>query len=205
MKNHVIETVEDLHSVVGKPFPGLAEKNIDHVDGFARDFIARSPFVVLSTSDDKGRVDASPKGDAPGFVSVVDDHTVVIPDRPGNRLAYGHNNILVNPHVGLLFLIPETPETLRINGKAELTTEPALLEALAARGKPAVLAIRITVEECFFHCGKAFIRSDLWAPEKWQGRHRVSFGEMFAAQRNQDADVAASIDQAIEVDYRDNL
>ena len=202
---YVIETVDELHAVVGQPFPGLAEKNMDFIDDYARDFIAKSPFMVLSTSDENGRVDASPKGDAPGFVSVVDDRTVVIPDRPGNKLAYGHNNILRNPHVGLLFVIPETPESLRINGRAELTNEPTLLENLAARGKPAVLAIRVSVEECFFHCGKAFIRSNLWKPDEWRGRHRVSFGEMFAARKNQDEKVASSIDEAIENDYRDNL
>ena len=135
-------------------------------------FIERCPFLVLSTSDRSGRVDASPKGDAPGFLSVVDEKTLLIPDRPGNRLAYGHLNVLENPQVGLLLVIPNTSETLRINGKAELSADPELLESLAARGKPAVLAIRVTVEECFFHCGKAFIRSGLWKPDEWGARHR---------------------------------
>ncbi|MBW2244001.1 MAG: pyridoxamine 5'-phosphate oxidase family protein, partial [Deltaproteobacteria bacterium] len=141
---------------------------------FAIAFIERSPFLVLSTSNKDGLLDASPKGDGPGFVLVESDRSLVIPDRPGNGLAMGHLNVLENPRVGLLFLIPGTNETLRVNGCAELTRNPALLERLAARGKPAVLAIRVEIEECFFHCGKAFIRSNLWQPEQWGERHRVS-------------------------------
>ena len=121
-----------------------------------------------------------PKGMHQGSF-ILDEKTLVIPDRPGNRLAYGHLNILSNAQVGLLFILPGTSETLRVNGTAELDVSPELLESLAARGKPAVLGIRVTVEECFFHCAKAFIRSALWQ----QGRlakepHRVSFGDMFA-------------------------
>jgi hypothetical protein len=138
-------------------------------------------------------------------VLVEDDHTLVIPDRPGNKLAYGHQNILSNPRVGVLFMIPGTPETLRVNGTATLTADPALLERLATRGKPAVLAIRVHVEECFFHCAKAFIRSGLWKHEAWPERHKVSFGEMFAKQRGGDAESAKQLDAAIEADYRDNL
>jgi predicted pyridoxine 5'-phosphate oxidase superfamily flavin-nucleotide-binding protein len=105
----------------------------------------------------------------------------------------------------VLFLIPGTPETYRVNGTAELTTDPALLERLAARGRPAVLAIRVHVEECFFHCAKAFIRSKLWQPETWPERRRVSFGKMFAKAAGADDEAAAAIDAAIETDYRENL
>jgi hypothetical protein len=140
---------------------------------------------------------------------VADDATLVFPDRPGNRLVYGHLNILRNPHVGLLFLVPGTSETLRVNGRAELTRDPALLERLAARGKPAVLAVRVHVDECFFHCGKAFIRSRLWQPDSWGAKHAVSFGRMFAKKLGQDGDsasgTAAAIDEQIAADYRDNL
>ena len=200
-----IETLDQLREVISDPHPGLQDKNIDHLDEFAKAFIARSPFVVLSTADDTGRVDASPKGDAPGFVLVEDDSTLVIPDRPGNKLAYGHKNILRNPQVRLLFLIPNTSETLRINGEAELCNDKALLEVLAARGKPAVLGIRVRVEECFFHCAKAFLRSGLWKPDSWGERYKVSFGEMFAKRKGMDRSVAREIDAAIEGDYRTNL
>ena len=200
-----IRTEDDLEALIGEAPPGLAEKNQPFLDEFAFDFIARSPFLVLSTADAEGRVDASPKGDAPGFVHVEDERCIVIPDRPGNRLAYGHRNILANPRVGTLFLIPGTPETLRVNGRATLTADAALLARLAARGKPAVLAIRVQVEEVLFHCAKAFMRSRLWRPEAWPERHRVSFGEMYAARKKADAEVAAAIDAAVEADYQSNL
>ncbi len=202
---HSITTAERLREVVGAEIPGLAEKNQDCLNEFAIDFLSRCPFLVLSTSDANGRADASPKGDAPGFVQVEDERTLIIPDRPGNKLAYGHLNIIENPHVGVLFMIPGTPETLRVNGRAELTTDPALLEQLAARGKPAVLAIRVHIDECFFHCAKAFIRSDLWKPDAWPDRQKISFGRMYAKQRGADEATAQEIDAFVEADYRDNL
>lgn len=200
-----INSVEALRAVIGDKIEALEEKNIDHLDSFAIEFIEKSPFLILSTADDAGRCDASPKGDAPGFVEVVDSKTLLIPDRPGNKLAYGHENILKNPRIGLLFCIPGTNETLRVNGTAQLSADPALLEKLAARGKPAVLVIRVNVEECFFHCGKAFIRSELWSAETWDEPHKVSFGAMFAARKNLDKDVERMIDDSIATDYEENL
>lgn len=205
MNSHKIQSLEQLRAVIGDEIPGLHEKNIDHVDEFARDFIEKSPLIVLSTADESGRMDASPKGDAPGFVEVLNEHTLLIPDRPGNKLAYGHQNILSNPNVGILFIVPNTRETLRINGRAELSCEPDLLQQLAARDKPATLVIRVFVDECFFHCGKAMLRSKLWDSSTWQENFRVSFGEIFAARKVAGSDVAKSIDQRIEADYRDNL
>jgi predicted pyridoxine 5'-phosphate oxidase superfamily flavin-nucleotide-binding protein len=114
-------------------------------------------------------------------------------------------NILKNSKVGVLFLIPGTAETLRVNGTAELTSDPELLERLAARGKPAVIAIRIHVEECFFHCAKAFIRSRLWQPETWPERQKISFGRMLAKRTGGDEKAAQEIDERVEADYRDNL
>jgi PPOX class probable FMN-dependent enzyme len=200
-----IRSVEALREVIGAEIPGLSAKNQLALDEFSMDFLSRSPFLVLTTSNADGDVDASPKGDAPGFVSIEDERTLLIPDRPGNKLVYGHLNILANPKVGVLFLIPGTPETLRVNGTAELTVEPALLEKLSARGKPAVLVIRIHVEECFFHCAKAFLRSQLWKPETWPERQKISFGRMFAKQAGADEAAARAVDAAVEADYRENL
>lgn len=200
-----ITTEAELVDIIGDTVPGIAAKVLDHVDEFAQHFIDKSPFAVLSTADADGRVDASPKGDGPGFISVLDRQTIVIPDRPGNKLAFGHRNILQNPQVGVLLMLPGTPETLRINGRAELSADPELLAALSARGKPAVLAIQISVEECFFHCGKAFLRSGLWKPETWGERHRVSFGEMYAAWQGGGKELAEGVDAMIDQDYRDNL
>ena len=202
---HAITSESELRAVIGETIPDLEAKNQPTLNEFARDFLARSPFLVLSTADAKGNVDASPKGDAPGFVRIEDERTLVIPDRPGNKLAYGHLNILANPRVGVLFMIPGTPETLRVNGEAALTIDPALLERLAARGKPATLAIRVSVDECFFHCAKAYIRSALWNPETWPERQKISFGAMFAKQQGADASVADAVDAMVEADYRDNL
>ena len=205
MDKHSITTIEQLREVVGAEIPGLAEKNQASLNEFAIEFLTRCPFLVLSTADAEGKVDASPKGDAPGFVHVEDERTLIIPDRPGNKLAYGHLNVIDNAQVGILFMIPGTPETLRVNGRAELTSDPALLEQLAARGKPAILAIRVHVDECFFHCAKAFIRSELWQPDAWPERQKISFGRMYAKQRGADEAAAREIDAFVEADYRDNL
>lgn len=203
--SYEITTKDELREVIGAPIPGLDEKVTSQLDVYSRAFIQRAPFAVLSTADSDGRVDASPKGDGPGFVEIVDDRHVAFPDRPGNRLAYGHQNILANPRVGLLFVIPGTSETLRINGRATLTRDPDLLASLAARGKPAVLAIVVEIEECFFHCGKAFIRSKLWQPESWGNPYKVSFGKMFAERKGLGDSVSNQIDTVIQADYENNL
>lgn len=200
-----IRNEEELRAVVGSEIPGLEEKNESVLNEFAREFITRSPFLVLSTADQNGRLDASPKGDQPGFVAVEDDSTLLIPDRLGNRLVYGHRNILANPHVGVLFMVPGTSETLRVNGKASLLADSNLVERLAARGRPAVLVIRVEVEEAFFHCGKAFLRSKLWQPTSWGDPYKVSFGKMYAKRKNAPEEVARTIDESIQQDYRVNL
>ena len=201
----ILKTNEDLRSVIGPKIPGLEEKVIDYIDEFAADYIANSPFLVMATADRHGRCDASPKGDEPGFVQVLDAKTLVIPDRPGNKLAYGHENIISNGKIGLLFCIPGTRETLRVNGSAEIDTSTELLEELSARGKNAVVAIRVSVEECFFHCGKALIRAKLWQPDDWGTPHKVSFGEMYAKRMNSGKDVQDAVDAAIKSDYENNL
>jgi uncharacterized protein len=203
--DHRIGSVEELREVISEPHDAAQLKLEDALDEFAIAFIADAPFLVLSTADAEGRLDASPKGDEPGFVLVEDEHTLVIPDRPGNHLAFGLTNMLDNPHVGVLFIIPGTKETLRVNGRAELTRDPQLLERLAARGKPAVLAIRVHVEECFFHCSKAFVRSKLWDHERWPDRKKVSFGEMLAPKVGDDPSLVGVIDGLVEADARDNL
>ena len=202
---HAIDDLAALRRIIGEPIPGLGLKNQNTISAEAREYIERSPFLVLATSDAQGNLDASPKGDGPGFCLIEDERTLVIPDRPGNKLAYGLENILGNPRVGVIFVLPGTPETVRVNGTATLTADPDLLARLAARGKPAVLAIRIHVEECFHHCAKAFIRSKLWKPESWSERLKISFGAMAAKRMKLGDDVAARFDAAVEDDYRNNL
>jgi PPOX class probable FMN-dependent enzyme len=202
---HAIDDLTALRRIIGEPIPGLGLKNQNVISEEAREYIERSPFLVLATSDAQGNLDASPKGDGPGFCWIEDERTLVIPDRPGNKLVYGLQNILANPRVGVIFMLPGTPETVRVNGTATLTADPDLLARLAARGKPAVLAIRIHVEECFHHCAKAFIRSGLWKPESWSQRLKISFGKMAAKRAKLGDDVAARFDAAVEDDYRNNL
>ena len=128
-----------MRRIIGNEIPGLREKVIDHIDEFARPFIEMSPFLIMSTADKDGRIDVSPKGDHPGFVQIKDDRQLLIPDRPGNRMAIGHQNIIENAFVSILFIIPGTPETLRVNGKAELIADSQLNHALAARNRDAIL------------------------------------------------------------------
>jgi PPOX class probable FMN-dependent enzyme len=202
---HSIQTVEQLRAIIGEPSPVTPLKVDVALNEYARAFIARAPFLVLSTSDAAGKQDVSPKGDTPGFVAIEDDRTLLIPDRKGNKLIFSLQNILANPRIGMLFIIPGVRETFRVNGSAELTGDPAILERLSARGQPALLAIRVTVEECFFHCAKAFIRSQLWQPASWPAVDRISFGKMFAAKLGADDQVAQQIDQLVEDDYKTGL
>jgi uncharacterized protein len=162
----IIEDRERLRGIYGPPSERSLKKELTRLDQHCREFIARSPFLVIASSDPAGRCDASPKGDAPGFVEVVDDHTLLIPDRLGNNRTDTLVNLLARPGVGLIFFVPGVNETLRVNGTARITADPALLEPLAVNGKVPRSGILITAEEVYFHCGKALIRSDLWNPEK---------------------------------------
>ena len=165
-----IETVEQLRAIIGEPLPVIPLKVDASLNEYARAFIARSPFLVMSTADAEGWPDASPKGDAPGFVRILDDRHLVIPDRPGNKRLDGMRNLLQNPHVGLIFLIPGREETLRVNGRAWIVRDEATLDPLVVQGKRPLVAIGVEVEECFFHCPKAFRRSRLWEPGEWPDR-----------------------------------
>jgi len=205
MSDHSITTEEQLRAIIGSPSSLVKLKVESELSAVTSDFIKHSPFIVLATADRDGNQDASPKGDHPGFVEIEDSRTLLIPERSGNKLAFGYLNILSNPHVGLIFMIPGTNETLRVNGTAELTSDPAVCERLTARGAAAKLAIRVHIEQCFFHCAKAFIRSQLWKQESWTAYKIVSFGKQFAAKTGGNDDVAKQIDAAIERDYRENL
>lgn len=200
-----ISTVEQLRAMLGQPSAVTPKKLLTALDGTAIEFISRSPFLVLATADAGGNLDASPKGDAPGFVTVADANTLLIPERRGNRLLFTLQNILANPRVGLIFMVPGTNETLRVNGSAELVADPTLMESMAARGTAALLTIRVTVRECFFHCAKAFLRSQLWNPDSWAEPMRISFGKLLAPKIGGDEKVAKQIDELIAQDYKNNL
>ena len=200
-----ISSVAQLRAMLGEPSAVTPKKLLTALDEGAIEFIRRSPFLVLATADVEGNLDASPKGDGPGFVMVEDANTLVIPERRGNRLLFSLQNILANPRVGIIFMVPGTNETLRVNGSAELIADPKLMEAMTARGTSALLAIRVTVRECFFHCAKAFLRSQLWKTETWPQPVEISFGRMLASKIGGDEKVARQIDAIIAQDYKNNL
>ncbi len=203
--SHRISTVDELRTIIGLPGDLVPHKLWTALDETCVDFIQRSPFLLLATSDAEGDIDVSPKGDGPGFVAVEGETTLLIPDRSGNKLVFGLQNILANPHVGLIFLIPGTGETLRVNGTAELTNDPAILERLSARGKPAVVAIRVNIKEVFYHCAKAFLRAQLWKSETWPEKKKLSFGKILAGKIGGNDKMAEQIDQFVEQDYKTNL
>ncbi|MBT3916763.1 MAG: pyridoxamine 5'-phosphate oxidase family protein [Rhodospirillaceae bacterium] len=160
MATHDIKTVDELREIYPAPKGPPVEKTIHSLDNHCRNFIAHSPLLLLGTEGD-----VSPRGDDPGFVQVADDNTLIIPDRKGNSRVDSLENILSNPTIGILFLVPGMDVTLRIRGEASLTQDPEILEPLALNGKSPASAIVVTVKEAFLHCGKALIRSDIWNPE----------------------------------------
>ena len=164
---NVVTSEQELREIVGTPGARSVQKERSALDAHCRAFIAHSPLVLIATSSPDGSCDVSPKGDAPGFVLVLDERRLVIPDRPGNKRLDGMKNLVTNPHVGLLFFVPGREETLRVNGRAWITRDPELLQRLAVQGKTPLLSIGVEVEQCFLHCAKPFRRSHFWAPEQW--------------------------------------
>ncbi|MBD2893976.1 hypothetical protein amrb99_28990 [Actinomadura sp. RB99] len=162
-----ITSAEELRALLGAPMRRAVDKERVTLHAWDREWLARSPFCLISTSDAEGNCDVSPKGDPPGFVHVLDDTTIAIPDRPGNRRADGFLNILSNPHVGLLFMVPRRSETLRINGRARLVREAPFFDDMVVKGHRPSLALIVDIEQIFFHCGKALMRSRMWRPEQW--------------------------------------
>ena len=167
MDQYAVTTLEQLREVYPPPAERSVLKEVDHLDHHCRAFIALSPFVLISSSDAEGACDTSPKGGPPGFVTVLDDHRLLIPDATGNRRLDSLQNMLENPRVGLLFLIPGMGEVLRVNGHVELRRDPELLQGLQTGGRPAKLALIVTVEQAYLHCAKSIIRSKLWKTESW--------------------------------------
>ncbi|MCO6381659.1 pyridoxamine 5'-phosphate oxidase family protein [Oceanicola sp. 502str15] len=192
------------------PVSPLAQvKSLPALDRHARDFIARSPFVCLGTQGGDGTADVSPRGDAPGFVEVLGDRLLAIPDRPGNNRLDSLSNILANPRVGLLFMVPGFDETLRVNGQARLVRAPELLERMAVNGREPRLAVVVAVEEVFLHCAKAFRRSKLWDPAARQDRSEMpSLSKMILEQTTgapEDAGEMEKIDAGLEEAYRKSM
>lgn len=162
----VITTEAGLRDVIAPPSEVVTAKEIDTLDDYCRDFIARSPYIIIASTDGRGRIDTSPKGDPPGFVQVLDDTTIAIPERPGNHRADTLVNIVEHPYVGIIFLIPGTRNTLRLRGGARIVRDLALRESMALNGKVPDLAIVVDLRVGYFHCAKSTIRSRLWSAEQ---------------------------------------
>lgn len=202
---HHLTSVEAIREIVGQPHPATPLKVLNELDEMAIAFIRRSPFVVLATADGDGCPDVSPKGDEPGFVVVADAKTLLLPERKGNRLLFSLQNILVNPQVALIFIVPGTEETLRVQGRAELTADPVLAQQLAARGQTALLTMRVSIDKCFFHCARAFKRANLWQTASWPPRQPVSFGKQIAPRLGGGQELAQQIDDIVEAGYKHDL
>ena len=180
---YLVRDAAELSVLYGEPLERSVRKQMDHLDSYSRAFIEASPLLVIGTQN--GVADASPRGDVPGFVRVADDHTLLIPDRRGNNRVDTLRNIVANPAVGLLFIVPGIPETFRVNGDAFLSREPELLESFALDGKAPKTVVVVKVKEAYAHCSRALVRADLWNPAKFAAPGKVpSFGTMLAAHTN---------------------
>ena len=180
--NTYVTSVEQLRELYGQPKVAAAHKVVGRIDEHIAAFIARSPFLLMATISAGGRMDVSPKGDLPGFAQVADELTLLVPDRPGNNRIDGLQNIVETGRIGHLFLVPGVKETLRINGSARISIDPELLASFAVDGKLPRSVTTIDVEECFFHCARALIRSHLWDPERHVDRADLpSMGTILAA------------------------
>lgn len=200
-----IETTQRLRELIGTPNELVRLKIHTELNATARDFITRSPMLFLATCGKGGLPQVSPKGDAPGFVHIEDDRTLLIAERKGNKLAFTLENILTNPRVALIFLVPGTCETLRIEGRAQLDDDAALLQKLSARGSPALLVTRVEIDAVYFHCAKAFLRAELWKPETWPETINVSFGKEIAQRGGLEKQKIREFDAAVQSRYETDL
>jgi PPOX class probable FMN-dependent enzyme len=186
----VVTSLDELRAVVGPTSPQAAAKVRPALVDLDREWLRESPFCLLATSDRDGNLDVSPKGDPAGFAYVIDDTSVAIPDRPGNKRVDGFLNILENPHAGLIFFIPGRGDTLRINGRARIVSDTPFFDAMAVRGKRPQLALIVDIDEVFHHCSKAFLRSGLWDPQSWAPEHVPSRAVIAKALERPDEDLA---------------
>ncbi|MDX6354466.1 MAG: uncharacterized protein QOF98_1369 [Streptomyces sp.] len=180
----------ELRELLGEPTPQAAGKTRRELDDIDRAWLAATPFCLVATAAADGSCDVSPKGDPAGFTLVLDDRTIAIPERPGNRRADGFHNILSNPHVGLLFIVPGRGDTLRINGRARLLRDADFFDRMTVKGHRPQLALLVDIDEVFYHCSKAFLRSALWKPAQWAPESVPSRARIAAAQDRKGESIA---------------
>ena len=201
-----LQSERDVRDIVGNPVEISLRKQQTVLDQYCRDFIARSPFLCLGTMDGDGLSDVSPRGDPAGFVRVLDDRTLIVPERPGNRRIDSIRNILENPSVGILFLVPGLDETLRVNGRATVVTDPALLGTMAVEGRIPQLGIRVEVHEAFFHCGKALKRARLWDPStRVEAKTFAGLGRILVEQTGTREYTVEEAERLVAEDYENDL
>jgi PPOX class probable FMN-dependent enzyme len=200
-----ITSIEELRAIAGHPGPVVRAKVQQELDEHARDYIARSHFCLLATAGGDGTCDVSPRGEPGSIALVLDPTTLVLPDRPGNRRLDSFGNILQNPNVGMLFLMPPMAETLRVNGRARLVRDAPYFADLAVKGRPPRFAVEVTVAEVYLHCAKAFLRSALWDPQSWAERDTLPrAAQIFRDHARLDASVD-HIDADLAQGYRETL
>jgi hypothetical protein len=202
---HLIADEAALRAVIGEPMEFVRAKVLSSLNEAMQEFIRQSPLIFLSTIDDAGNPDVSPKGDPAGFVEIASEGDLLIPERPGNRLTFGFENILDNGRIGLIFVVPNQLETLRVKGRASLHDTPDVLRQMEVHGKPALLYTHVRVEKCFFHCGKALVRSHLWQPEKWAQEQRSIAARQLMQAKPVDEEAIRQTEAALERSYRDDL
>lgn len=200
-----LTSTAELRGIIAEPRPATRSKILDALDEQSIDFLKHCPFALVGTTAADGTVEVSPKGDEPGFIRVEDPKTLLMPERVGNNLAFGLSNILATGKVGLIALVPATGETLRISGTAEIHDDPELVQSLSTLGKPALLATRIHIQHCYFHCARSVVRAKLWDPSSWPAKGRISFGRIIAPRIGAGDDVAAQIDASVEGAYGERL
>ena len=203
--SEIITTEAELRAILGQPSASSINKAVTSLDEHCRAFIAASPFMMIASRDAEGNMDVSPKGDPAGFVQVLDDTTLAIPDRLGNRRADTMLNILANPKVGLLFLVPGKQDTFRVNGTAKIVRDEWLREKMAVKGKVPNFAIVIKVEEAFLHCAKCVIRSGIWEQEKWPDVDGLASLARVMIAHSKLKESEEAIQASIDESYRDRL
>ena len=200
-----LDSVADLRRIIAEPRTATRSKILEALDEQSIEFLKRCPFALIGTTTEDGTIEVSPKGDEPGFIRVEDPSTLLIPERIGNNLAFGLSNIIATGKIGMIALVPATGETLRISGTAEVFDDPELVQSLSSLGKPALLATRVHIKHCYFHCARSILRANLWKPEAWPAPGRISFGKIIAPRIGADEDLAAQIDASVAGSYKDRL
>ena len=204
--DEIIRTEERAREILGDPIPGTPEKTLDHIDDLFARYIAASPFVLLASTDGKGTIDVSPKGDPAGFVRVLDEKTLIFPERPGNRRLDTVLNLLRVPQIGLIFLVPQHRDTLRVSGRAQVVRDAKLQAEMAHAGKEPKVLIAVEVERAFMHCAKCMIRSKLWEPGAWAPIDGVpTIADAAIKQFNVKKEEHKVVHQIFRDDEKDNL